>query len=50
MPSPALLIPSNGLGLNSDQIRETLNYFRKYNTFCLKELAPKKIDGFMMKI
>lgn len=29
VPSPALPIPANGLGLNRDQIRETLNYFRK---------------------
>lgn len=28
---PALNIPDNiGLGLSSDQIRETLNYFREY--------------------
>lgn len=29
VPSPALQIPEGGFGLNSDQIRETLNYFRK---------------------
>lgn len=30
MPSPALKIPPEGLALNKDQIRETLNYFREY--------------------
>lgn len=29
VPSPALQVPEGGFGLNSDQIRETLNYFRK---------------------
>lgn len=29
VPSPALPIPAGGLALNKDQIRETLNYFRK---------------------
>lgn len=32
VPSPALPIPEEGLALNKDQIRETLNYFRKYTT------------------
>lgn len=31
VPSPALKIPAEGLALNKDQIRETLNYFREYN-------------------
>lgn len=29
VPSPALPIPAGGFGLNKDQIRETLNYFRE---------------------
>lgn len=29
VPSPALQIPPGGFGLNKDQIRETLNYFRE---------------------
>lgn len=33
VPSPALKIPEEGLALNKDQIRETLNYFRKYKCF-----------------
>lgn len=33
VPSPALPIPAGGLALNKDQIRETLNYFRKYNYY-----------------
>lgn len=31
VPSPALKIPAEGLALNKDQIRETLNYFREYH-------------------
>lgn len=30
VPFPALQIPQDGLGLNKELIRETLNYFRKY--------------------
>lgn len=30
VPSPALKIPAEGLALNKEQIRETLNYFREY--------------------
>lgn len=30
IPSPALPIPTEGLGLTKDQTRETLNYFREY--------------------
>lgn len=30
VPSPALPIPPGGFGLNKEQIRETLNYFREY--------------------
>lgn len=33
VPSPALPIPEGGLALNKDQIRETLNYFRKYQIY-----------------
>lgn len=30
VPTPALEIPTEGLGLTKEQTRETLNYFRKY--------------------
>jgi hypothetical protein len=35
IPSPALKPEEVDLNLTPDQIRETLNYFRKYSEFCL---------------
>lgn len=32
IPFPALAVPSDGLGLSKDMCRETLNYFREYQT------------------
>lgn len=33
IPSPALKLGPEALGLSPDQIRETLNYFREYTHF-----------------
>lgn len=55
VPSPALPIPEGGLALNKDQIRETLNYFRKYQnissirTFQICEI-PHSVCAFLCAV
>lgn len=48
VPSPALPIPKGGFGLNRDQIRETLNYFRKYK-FTILLLFSMPINILVVK-
>lgn len=46
VPSPALPIPEGGLALTKDQIRETLNYFRKYRPILI---APRDLNANAFK-
>ncbi|XP_059222104.1 trafficking kinesin-binding protein milt isoform X1 [Stomoxys calcitrans] len=47
VPSPALQIPTDGLGLTKEQTRETLNYFQNYCTKCKQILNAKAQTTFI---